>query len=113
METLELRIRQHCENAHDIAKHLENHKDITRVIYPGLKSHPQYEIAQTQMKDSGTMIALEVDGGQERAFRFLNALNLIDISNNLGDAKSLITHPATTTHQRLGPEVGHRYASHF
>jgi O-succinylhomoserine sulfhydrylase len=105
LETLELRIRQHCENAHTIAKHLENHKSITRVIYPGLKSHPQYELAQSQMKDSGTMVAFELDGKQERAFRFLNALNLVDISNNLGDAKSLITHPATTTHQRLGPEV--------
>ena len=105
LETLELRMRQHCENAHTIAKHLDGHKKITRVIYPGLTSHPQYELAKSQMKDSGTIVAFEVDGGQKTAFRVLNALKLIDISNNLGDSKSLITHPATTTHQRLGAEV--------
>ena len=105
LETLELRMRQHCENAHTIAKHLDGHKKITRVIYPGLTSHPQYELAKSQMKDSGTIVAFEVEGGQKTAFRVLNALKLIDISNNLGDSKSLITHPATTTHQRLGAEV--------
>lgn len=105
LETLDLRVRQHCENALSIAKHLDGHKEVIRAIYPGLKSHPQYELARSQMKDSGTVVAFEVKGGQERAFKLLNALNIVDISNNLGDAKSLITHPATTTHQRLGPEV--------
>jgi len=104
LETLALRIRQHCENAHTVAAFLDSHQDISRTIYPGLKSHPQYDLAKAQMADSGTVVAFEVEGGQERAFRFLNALRLVDISNNLGDAKSLITHPATTTHQRLGPE---------
>ena len=74
------------------------------MLYPGLPSHPQHELAMRQMKDAGTVIAFEVEGGKDRAFRFLNALELIDISNNLGDAKSLVTHPATTTHQRLDPE---------
>ncbi|MGA0392726.1 MAG: O-succinylhomoserine sulfhydrylase [Rhodospirillales bacterium] len=105
LETLDLRIRQHCTNALAVATHLEDHTDVTRTIYPGLKSHPQYDLAKTQMKDSGTVVAFEVKGGQDRAFKFLNALKLVDISNNLGDAKSLITHPATTTHQRLGPDV--------
>ncbi len=104
LETLDIRVRQHCENAHTIAAHLENHPRIPRVLYPGLKSHPQYDLAKKQMKDSGNIVAFELEGGQEDAFRFLNALKLIDISNNLGDTKSLITNPATTTHQRLGPE---------
>ena len=72
-----------------------------KVLYAGLESHPQYELAGCQMGDGGTIVAFELEGGKARAFRFLNALKLIDISNNLGDSKSLITHPTTTTHQRL------------
>ncbi|TAN49191.1 MAG: O-succinylhomoserine sulfhydrylase, partial [Rhodospirillales bacterium] len=72
--------------------------------HPGLSSHPQHELAKRQMTGFGTLVALDIQGGKEAAFRFLNALRLIDISNNLGDAKSLITHPATTTHQRLSAE---------
>ena len=104
LETLELRVRQHCANAIETAQFLESRKDVTRTLYPGLKSHPQYALAQAQMSGPGTIISFEVAGGKAGAFRFLNALKLIDISNNLGDAKSLINHPATTTHQRISEE---------
>jgi O-succinylhomoserine sulfhydrylase len=104
LETLELRVMQHCRNAADVAGFLEAQKGLSKVLYPGLESHPQHELAKAQMADFGNVIAFEIEGGKERAFRFVNALELIDISNNLGDAKSLITHPATTTHQRLQPE---------
>jgi O-succinylhomoserine sulfhydrylase len=104
LETLDVRIRRHCDNARAVADHLDAARGVTRTIYPGLQSHPQYALAQKQMDDSGNIIAFEIAGGRENAFKFLNALALIDISNNLGDSKSLITHPATTTHQRLSPE---------
>ncbi len=105
LETLEIRMKQSCENTHDIANFLAARKDLERVVFPGLESHPQYELAKTQMSDSGTVISFVVPGGKEGAFKFLNALRLIDISNNLGDTKSLITHPGTTTHQRIGEEA--------
>ena len=101
METLELRMERHCENALALARHLEKKNGILRVLYPGLPSHPQHELALKQMSGFGTVVTFEVDGGKERAFRLLNALRLADISNNLGDSKSLATHPATTTHQKL------------
>ena len=104
LETLELRVAQHCSNAGDVAGYLSELDGLSRVLYPGLESHPQHELAKRQMTDFGSVITFDVDGGKERAFRFLNALQLIDISNNLGDTKSLVTHPATTTHQRLKPE---------
>ena len=104
LETLELRVMQHCRNASDVAKFLENQNGLAKVLYPGLLSHPQHDLAKAQMSDFGNVIAFEIEGGKERAFRFVNALELIDISNNLGDTKSLVTHPATTTHQRLKPE---------
>ena len=104
LETLDLRVRQHCRNACAIAAALGKNKKVGRVIYPGLPSHPQHNLAMAQMTDGGTMVSFEVPGGRAGAFRFLNALRLVDISNNLGDTKSLITHPATTTHQRLKPE---------
>jgi O-succinylhomoserine sulfhydrylase len=104
LETLELRINQHCRNAAEVANFLTHQKGVGRVLYPGLPSHPQHALAKRQMKDFGNVIAFDIDGGKERAFRFLNSLELIDISNNLGDSKSLVTHPATTTHQRLKPE---------
>ena len=104
LETLELRVAQHCSNAGDVAGDLSELDGLSRVLYPGLESHPQHELAKRQMTDFGSVITFDVDGGKERAFRFLNALQLIDISNNLGDTKSLVTHPATTTHQRLKPE---------
>jgi O-succinylhomoserine sulfhydrylase len=104
LETLELRVAQHCANAHVIAAFLDGRAEIKRIVFPGLQSHPQYELARRQMSDAGGLITFELDGGKGRAFRFLNALRLIDISNNLGDTKSLVTHPATTTHQRISEE---------
>ena len=103
LETLQLRLRQHCVAALEIATALSERSDLLRVLYPGLESHPQHELAGSQMSDFGSVVTVDVAGGKERAFRFMNALRLVDISNNLGDAKSLATHPATTTHQRLSP----------
>lgn len=104
LETLELRIERHCRNAAAIASFLESRAEPTRVLYPGLASHPQHELAKKQMSDFGTVVCLDLGGSKERAFRFMNAMKLIDVSNNLGDAKSLSTHPATTTHQRISAE---------
>ena len=104
LETLDVRVQRHCENALGIARFLEAQPGISQTIYPGLESHPQYELAKRQMSGSSSLVSFNLEGGEARAFRFLNSLRLIDISNNLGDAKSLITHPATTTHQRLTPE---------
>ncbi|MES2678072.1 MAG: O-succinylhomoserine sulfhydrylase [Pseudomonadota bacterium] len=104
LETFPLRIERHCQNALKIAQFLETHPKIKRVIYPGLKSHPQYDIAQKQMENGGALIAFEVRGDKKAVFKFMNSLRIIDISNNLGDAKSLITHPATTTHSNMTAE---------
>ena len=104
LETVDLRVERHARNALQIARFLGEQKPVGKVLYPGLDSHPQYALAQRQMRDGGTVVAFELEGGKARAFRFLNALEIIDISNNLGDSKSLITHPATTTHQRIGEE---------
>jgi len=105
LETLPLRVRQMTENAGKIADFLGNHSKVSRVIYPHHKSHPQYELALKQMKAGSTLVAFEVKGGQEAAFQLADSLAVILISNNLGDAKSIITHPRTTTHQRLTEEV--------
>ena len=104
LETLDLRVSKMSSNALYVAQFLEGLNGIQRVIYPGLASHPQFKLAARQMKSGSTLIAFEVPGGRDGAFRFLNGVDIIDISNNLGDSKSLITHPATTTHQRLGEE---------
>ena len=104
LETLDLRVERHCANALDLARFMEGLPGINKVIYPGLESHPQHELAMKQMAKGGTLIAFEVEGAQERAFAVLDALRYVDISNNLGDAKSLATHPATTTHQRFSEE---------
>ena len=104
METLDLRVRQHGMNAEAVAHFLEAHERVTRVFYPGLTSHPQHDLAMAQMSGGGTVVSFEVPGGRDGAFAALDALRLVDISNNLGDAKSLVTHPATTTHQRLSPD---------
>lgn len=101
LETLELRMERHCKNAEKVANFLENHDKIEKVIYPGLKSHPQYALAKKQMDHGGSMIAFEVKGGKANAFKFMNSLQIIDICNNLGDSKSLITHPASTTHSNI------------
>ena len=104
LETLELRVRAQADAALHIAQGLEGQAGMKRVIYPGLASHPPFDLATRQMEQGGTVIALELEGGREAAFKFLNALEIVVISNNLGDAKSIITHPATTTHQRLSDE---------
>ncbi len=104
LETLPLRVQQHCRNAAEVASFLEKHPKVKRTIYPGLESHPQYQLARRQMTGSGNLVAFITAGGKAGAFRFQNALRIVKISNNLGDAKSLITHPATTTHQKLSPE---------
>jgi len=115
LETLELRVERHCESALRIAKFLTGHPKLGTVLYPGLKSHPQHALGRRQMSAGGSVVTFDVKGGDVKggdakggkaaAFRFLNALSLVVISNNLGDAKSLATHPATTTHQRLAPEL--------
>jgi O-succinylhomoserine sulfhydrylase len=105
LETLPLRVRQQVESAARIADFLSTHRHIRRVRYPGRPDHPQADLIKRQMSGGGTLVALEVNGGKPAAFAFANQLSLVTISNNLGDAKSLITHPATTTHQRLTPEA--------
>jgi O-succinylhomoserine sulfhydrylase len=104
LETLPLRVERHDASAAAIADFLAARKEVDRVFYPGRADHPQRKIAKRQMTGGGPMVAFEVKGGKREAFKVMNALRLIKISNNLGDAKSLATHPATTTHQRLTPE---------
>lgn len=104
LETLELRLTAQCQSAKHIATFLAGQSKVARALYPELPSHPQSALALAQMSAGGTMVTFELKGGKAAAFRFMNALSLVDISNNLGDSKSLICHPATTTHQRVGPE---------
>jgi O-succinylhomoserine sulfhydrylase len=105
LETLPVRVERHCASAAAIADFLAGRKEVARVFYPGRADHPQATLAKRQMDGGGPMVAFEVEGDKGTAFRFMNALSIFKISNNLGDAKSLITHPATTTHQRLSPEA--------
>ena len=102
LETLGLRIERHCANAARVADALAGHPAVARVLYPGRKDHPQHALAMQQMPVGGGIVAFELKAGKWAAFETLNRLKLIDISNNLGDAKSLVTHPATTTHKRIG-----------
>ncbi|HEY5247941.1 MAG TPA: O-succinylhomoserine sulfhydrylase [Dermatophilaceae bacterium] len=104
LETLSLRVGRMSDSALKLAQALEAHPRISRVIYPWLESHPQHDLARKQMYGGGTVVTLELAGGQDEAFSVMNALEIVDISNNLGDAKSMITHPATTTHRRLGEQ---------
>jgi O-succinylhomoserine sulfhydrylase len=104
LETLPLRVQQHCRNAAEVAAFLGKHPKVERTLYPGLESHPQHALARRQMAAGGNLVSFITAGGKPGAFRFQNALRIVKISNNLGDAKSLITHPATTTHQRLSAE---------
>lgn len=104
LETLDLRIDRHCANAIKVARFLESRPEVARVLYPGLESHPQHALAARQMSGWGNVVAIELKGGKKAAYGLMDGVELIDISNNLGDAKSLITHPWTTTHQRLTPE---------
>jgi O-succinylhomoserine sulfhydrylase len=103
LETLSVRVQRQTDTAATVAVALAEHPKISRLIYPGRTDHPQAELALRQMRAGSTLVAFEVKGGKAAAFRFQDALKLVRISNNLGDAKSLITHPATTTHQRLTP----------
>jgi O-succinylhomoserine sulfhydrylase len=103
LETLPVRVQRQTENAAAIAEALAGHDKISRLIYPGRKDHPQAATIAKQMSAGSTLCSFEVKGGKAGAFRFLNGLKLIGITNNLGDAKSLVTHPTTTTHQRLTP----------
>ncbi len=105
LETLTLRVNAQTDSAEALAGAMSGAGNLERVLYPGLPCHPQHNLALAQMERPGTILSLEVTGGQAGAFRFLNALKLIRISNNLGDAKSLVTHPTTTTHQRLAEEA--------
>ena len=103
LETLAVRVRRQTDSAATVAVALAEHPKIARLMYPGRPDHPQAEIVQRQMRGGSTLVGFEIKGGKAAAFRFQDALKLVRISNNLGDAKSLITHPATTTHQRLTP----------
>ena len=106
LETMKLRVTQMCQSAQIVAEFLTTHPKIEKVFYAGLKNHPQHELAMKQMNGSGgSTLAFSVKGGKEGAFALMNSLRIIDISNNLGDSKSLITHPASSTHRRLTPEV--------
>src|SRR6516225_6529891 len=105
LETLAVRVQRQTDTAATVAVALAEHPKISRLIYPGRSDHPQAEVVQRQMRAGSTLVAFEVRGGKAAAFRFQDTLKLIRISNNLGDAKSLITHPATTTHQRLTPQA--------
>ncbi len=104
IETLDLRVRAMTDSATRIAEALQGHPKLRDVIFPHLPGHPQYDLARRVMERGGTMLSLDIEGGQAAAFRVLNALKILTISNNLGDAKSIVTHPTTTTHQRLTDE---------
>jgi O-succinylhomoserine sulfhydrylase len=105
LETLPLRVERHGASAAAIADFLAGRPEVVRVFYPGRSDHPQAELAKRQMSGGGPMVAFEIKGDKKKAFGFMNALQIFKISNNLGDAKSLVTHPSTTTHQRLSPEA--------
>jgi O-succinylhomoserine sulfhydrylase len=105
LETLPLRVDRHCASAAAIADFLADQSEVQSVFYPGRSDHPQHQLALKQMEGGGPMVAFEVKGDKKNAFSFMNALSIFKISNNLGDAKSLVTHPATTTHQRLATEA--------
>jgi len=104
LETLAVRVDKHCENALKLAEFLEKHEQVSAIKYPFLKSHPQYEIAKKQMKLGGNIIAIEVKGGLEAGKKFLNAIKICSLSANLGDTRSIVTHPASTTHSKLSSE---------
>lgn len=105
LETLDLRVERQCRNAAVLADLLADHPAVSRVLFPGRPDHPQADLVAQQMSGPGTVIAFDIAGGKQAAFRFLNALRIIDISNNLGDAKSLITHPASSTHRSMAEEA--------
>ncbi len=104
LETLSLRMKAHSANALTVAQWLQEHPKVKKVYYPGLASHPQHALAKRQQSDFGGILAFEVDGGKAAAWRVIDQTHVVSITANLGDAKTTITHPATTTHGRLTPE---------
>jgi O-succinylhomoserine sulfhydrylase len=104
LETLAVRVDKHCDNAEQVVKFLEQHPTVNEVRYPFSKKHPQYQIAKKQMKRGGNIIAFEVKGGLEGGQRFLNNIKLCSLSSNLGDTRTIVTQPASTTHSKLSPE---------
>lgn len=104
LETLAVRMDRHCANASKLAEYFDDHKEVLKVLYPHHPTHPQYELGKRQMSQGGGIVTFEVDGGVERGSRFIDALKMISISSNLGDARSIITHPASTTHSKLSEE---------
>ena len=104
LETLAVRADKHCENALKVAKFLENHPEVNFVKYPFLKSHPQYEVAKKQMRLGGNIVAFEIKGGVEAGRRFLDRIKLCSLSANLGDSRTIVTHPSSTTHSKLSTE---------
>ena len=105
LETMSMRVERMSSSALEIAKFLEGNKKVSAVRYPWLKSHPDFSLAKKQMRGGGSTIAITFKGDKSKVFKFMNALQVIDISNNLGDSKSFMTHPSSTTHRRLGPDV--------
>ncbi|MGL6041957.1 MAG: PLP-dependent transferase, partial [Deefgea sp.] len=105
LETLGLRMKAHCENALKLAEWLEQQPQVTRVYYPGLKSHPQYDLAQRQQTGAGGVLSFELAGGKEAAWALIDKVQLMSRTANLGDTRTTITHPATTSHGRLTPEA--------
>ena len=104
LETLSLRMKAHCDNAHNLAIWLEQHSAVEKVYYPGLATHPQHQLAKQQQSGFGGMVSVVIKGGKEKAWKVINNLQMISITANLGDTKTIITHPATTTHGRLSQE---------
>ncbi len=112
LETLALRMKQHCDNALQLAAWLEQHPAVEKVYYPGLESHPQHDLAKRLFEDFGGVVAFEVGGGREQAWRVIDSTRLLSVTANLGDAKTTITHPATTTHARITPKERTRAGIH-
>jgi len=105
LETLGVRVDRHCENALALAQFLEAHDSVKMVKYPFLKSHPKYAIAKKQMKAGGAVVAFELEGGLDTGKKFFNSIQMLSLSANLGDSRSIVTHPASTTHAKLSPEA--------
>ena len=104
LETLDLRMQKHCDNAEALARWLEKQEAVERIYYPGLPTHPQHELAKKQQKRFGGIVAFDVKGGMEAAWHVIDSTQIISITGNLGDTKTTITHPASTTHTRITPE---------
>ena len=105
LETLPVRVDRHCSNALQLAEFLENHKSVLNVRYPFLKSHPNYDIAKRQMRLGGNIVAFEIEGGLEAGRQFLDRIALCSLSANLGDTRTIVTHPSSTTHSKLTHEA--------